>query len=227
MRRLQQDFAERIVRAAETRRHQLSWRPVASIPGRLADSLADYPGRNSRRRLRTAADGRHRRWSSTGERAIQHRSTDTARSITDKVTAIFGRIVPDVVQQFARPAAGAACRNRKRALATGHAVVPADGEIDWRGLTVEAGRRPGSCARRSVSRCIRHAWRAKSIIRVCASVWSSNGRHRRALRRSDRRRHADLGARRRGRNPQRRNRRRSNAGYIRHPVAYGDTFRVV
>jgi methionyl-tRNA formyltransferase len=62
--------------------------------------------------------------------------TDTARTVTDKVTAIFSRIVPDVVRQCAdgRPPAGepqppgVACHWTRR--------TPEDGEIDWAGSTV-------------------------------------------------------------------------------------------
>ena len=122
-----------VVRAAETGRHQLSWWPFASIPGRLADSLADYPRRNSRRCLRAQADGRHRRWSNTGERAIWDRgASDTARSITHKVTAIFGRIVPDVVQKFVGwPVLRAARAANRQGARHWTRRVPADGEVDW------------------------------------------------------------------------------------------------
>lgn len=60
---------------------------------------------------------------------------DTARSVTDKVTAIFSRIVPDVVQMFVdgrppqgTPQVGEPCHWTRR--------TPADGEIDWAALTV-------------------------------------------------------------------------------------------
>lgn len=62
--------------------------------------------------------------------------TDTARTVTDKVTAIFSRIVPEVVQLYANgtrpagtPQAGEPCHWTRR--------TPADGEIDWRGSTVK------------------------------------------------------------------------------------------
>lgn len=62
--------------------------------------------------------------------------SDTARAVTDKVTAIFSRIVPDVVRQFAdgRPPAehpqppGVACHWTRR--------TPEDGEIGWETSTV-------------------------------------------------------------------------------------------
>ena len=62
---------------------------------------------------------------------------DTARSVTDKVTAIFSRIVPAVVQQYndGKPPAGtpqnetAACHWTRR--------TPDDGEIDWAGSTAK------------------------------------------------------------------------------------------
>lgn len=60
---------------------------------------------------------------------------DTARSVTDKVTAIFSRIVPDVVQMYVdgrppkgTPQTGTPCHWTRR--------VPADGEIDWAALSV-------------------------------------------------------------------------------------------
>jgi methionyl-tRNA formyltransferase len=62
---------------------------------------------------------------------------DTARSVTDKVTSIFSRIVPDVVQKYAdgQPPKGTpqdesgACHWTRR--------TPADGEIDWAGSTAK------------------------------------------------------------------------------------------
>jgi methionyl-tRNA formyltransferase len=62
---------------------------------------------------------------------------DTARTVTNKVTAIFGRIVPDVVQQFAdgRPPHGTPQPNGEACHWTRR--TPADGEIDWRHSTVK------------------------------------------------------------------------------------------
>ena len=62
---------------------------------------------------------------------------DTARTVTDKVTAIFSRIVPDVVQLYANgtpPAGepqsgGEPCHFTRR--------TPADGEIDWTAATAK------------------------------------------------------------------------------------------
>lgn len=62
---------------------------------------------------------------------------DTARTVTDKVTAIFSRIVPDVVQMYMEgkspagdpQAGGEPCHWTRR--------TPADGEIDWSGSTVK------------------------------------------------------------------------------------------
>lgn len=61
---------------------------------------------------------------------------DTARSVTDKVTAIFSRIVPDVVQMYVdgrppagTPQAGEPCHWTRR--------TPSDGEIDWASSTVK------------------------------------------------------------------------------------------
>jgi methionyl-tRNA formyltransferase len=61
---------------------------------------------------------------------------DTARSVTDKVTAIFSRIVPDVVQMYAdgrppqgTPQSGVACHWTRR--------TPGDGEIDWAASSVK------------------------------------------------------------------------------------------
>lgn len=61
---------------------------------------------------------------------------DTARSVTDKVTAIFGRIIPAVVAEIAagrppagEPQAGEACHWTRR--------TPDDGLIDWTRLTAK------------------------------------------------------------------------------------------
>lgn len=61
---------------------------------------------------------------------------DTARTVTDKVTSIFSRIVPDVVQMYANgtppagtPQSGEPCHWTRR--------IPSDGEIDWRRSTVK------------------------------------------------------------------------------------------
>ena len=62
---------------------------------------------------------------------------DTARTVTDKVTAIFSRIVPDVVQTYVegKPPVGEPqsgdepCHWTRR--------TPADGQIDWSGSTVK------------------------------------------------------------------------------------------
>lgn len=61
---------------------------------------------------------------------------DTARSVTDKVTSIFSRIVPHVVQMYVDgkppkgiPQTGEPCHWTRR--------TPADGEIDWAALSVK------------------------------------------------------------------------------------------
>jgi len=61
---------------------------------------------------------------------------DTARTVTDKVTAIFSRIVPDVVQRYVdgrppqgAPQSGEPCHWTRR--------TPSDGEIDWQRLSVK------------------------------------------------------------------------------------------
>jgi methionyl-tRNA formyltransferase len=62
---------------------------------------------------------------------------DTARTVTNKVTAIFSRIVPDVVQKFVegRPPAGTAQDEAEACHWTRR--TPADGEIDWRNSTAK------------------------------------------------------------------------------------------
>jgi methionyl-tRNA formyltransferase len=62
---------------------------------------------------------------------------DTARTVTDKVTSIFSRIVPDVVEAYSKGAPpagrpqpdGVACHWTRR--------VPSDGEIDWAASTAQ------------------------------------------------------------------------------------------
>ena len=56
---------------------------------------------------------------------------DTARSVTDKVTAIFSRIVPDVVQQCATTGVPAGAPQDETAACHWTRRTPEDGEIDW------------------------------------------------------------------------------------------------
>ena len=64
-------------------------------------------------------------------------AADTARRVTDKVTAIFSRIVPEVVQAFAHGRAPAGVPQSEEGACHWTRRVPADGEIDWRGSTVK------------------------------------------------------------------------------------------
>ena len=60
---------------------------------------------------------------------------DTARSVTDKVTAIFGRIVPDVVQMCSDSGVPAGTPQNESAACHWTRRTPDDGEIDWAGLS--------------------------------------------------------------------------------------------